>query len=62
MICGSWVKGMLGIPENTEEYLMEFTLVPSLKGKTVIMAACGMYHSICLTKNREVYQWGELLG
>jgi len=26
------------------------------------MAACGMYHSICLTKSGEVFQWGELCG
>ena len=65
MVCGSWVKGILGVPELTdqlikEECLTKFTIIPSLKSKNVVQVACGQYHTMCLLKNRTVYQWGEI--
>ena len=56
---GKSVNGQLGHSEDSKKAVTSPTLVDGLKSEQVARIACGGAHTVALTVNGDVWQWGD---
>ena len=58
LVSGSSLHGKLGLEGMNKTNINRFQVVQSLSKKKVKQVSCGDYHTLCLTDDGTVYQFG----
>ena len=60
--CGKSENDVLGHPQFFEQQLTRFIMIESLQDKIMTQISCGEKHTITLTSDGTIFQWGVILG
>jgi alpha-tubulin suppressor-like RCC1 family protein len=58
LVCGSTLHGKLGLEGVNKTNINKFQVIHALSKKIVKQVACSDYHTLCLTEDGTVYQFG----